>query len=67
MQNTFLIDYGWHCYKLADTFKASQNKEKGAHKDRAEEIVWLNYELLSKAEKFWEFKEYNQSDFKQSG
>lgn len=62
----YLLDSGWHCYKLADTFKASQNKEKGAHKDRAEEIVWLNYELPEGAKRALALKEYRRSDFEMS-
>lgn len=61
-----LLGYGWRCYKLADTFKSCQNKEKGARKDRAEEIVWLNYELPEEAKRGMALKEYRSSDFEMS-
>lgn len=59
----YLLDCGWRCYKLANTFKASQKKEKGAHKDKAEEIVWLNYELPEEAKRGLALEEYRRSDF----
>lgn len=59
----YLLDYGWRCYRLAETTKSSQNKGKGVAKDKAEEIVWLNYEMPEKAKNGTALKEYKRSDF----
>lgn len=43
LYDTYLLPYGWHCYKLADLVKSCQRTKK--HKDIGHEYIWVNYEL----------------------
>lgn len=42
LYDKFLLPYGWKCYKLMDVVKSCQVKSK---KDKAQEYIWVNYEL----------------------
>ena len=42
LYDTYLLPYGWHCYKLTEIVKACQSTKE---KDMAQEFIWVNYEL----------------------
>lgn len=56
LYDTYLLPYGWHCYKLTEIVKACQIK---AVKDIAEEFIWVNYPLPEYAKYVISTKEYN--------
>ena len=42
LYDTYLLPYGWHCYKLTEIVKACQSTKE---KDMAQEFIWVNYGL----------------------
>lgn len=57
LYDRYLLPYGWKCYKLADVVKACQASK--AHRDIAEEFIWVNYELPDSAKYVISMKEYS--------
>ena len=55
LYDTYLLPYGWHCYKLADLVKSCQSTKK---KDIGQEFIWVNYELPPSAKYVISLKEY---------
>lgn len=51
-----LTNKKWRCYKLAEVYKACQNKEV---KDIAEEFIWVNYDLPNYAKFTIELTKYS--------
>lgn len=56
LYDSFLLPYGWKCYKLMDIPKSAQKKDT---KDFATEFVWCNYELPMRAGYYISLKEYS--------
>ena len=57
LYDRYLLPYGWKCYKLADVVKSCQASK--AHRDVAEEFIWVNYELPDSAKYVISMKEYS--------
>ncbi len=57
LYDRYLLPYGWKCYKLADVVKSCQASK--AHRDIAEEFIWVNYELPDSAKYVISMKEYS--------
>lgn len=53
--DSYLLPYGWHCYKLAELTKSCQNK---AHRDKGKEFIWVNYKLPERARYMISLQEY---------
>lgn len=59
LYDSYLLPYGWKCYKLADITKACQASE---HKDKGHEYIWVNYELPYEAKYVISLKEGQHND-----
>ena len=57
LYDTYLLPYGWKCYKLADVVKACQTTNK---KDIGHEFIWVNYELPEFSKYVISMKEYGR-------
>lgn len=55
LYDSYLLPYGWNCYKLADIIKACQTTKQ---KDIGHEFIWVNYELPEMARYIISMKEY---------
>ncbi|MBR5565338.1 MAG: DNA adenine methylase [Roseburia sp.] len=57
LYDTYLLPYGWCCYKLADIPKSCQAMKK--ERDMGQEYIWVNYELPEHARYVISLKEYS--------
>lgn len=55
LYDSFLLPYGWKCYKLADVPKSAQTTAK---REMAQEFIWCNYALPQWAGYYMSLKEY---------